>query len=130
MLLNLALVLVIVAPVAWLWSEFLNNRPLRIALGIFAIAMISGVAAIVGSLDRLRSNIYFAEATKDLIQYTIVALEAGHEDEVLNSLIALRTDFRPTYETRDEFDVFVEDYVNRLPGPSIHHEAGDPYWSH
>ena len=73
-MLALILLLVIAFPITWFVSEFCNNRSARIGWGVCAIAMSFGVAWIVGSLDRLQSNIDFSEATKDLIQNTIVEL--------------------------------------------------------
>lgn len=67
-MLGLILFLVIAVPLAWLASEFQPRTEIRIALGIAAIAMSFGVAWIVGSLERLNSNIWFGSATKDLIQ--------------------------------------------------------------
>ncbi len=129
-MLELILLLVVTLPIAWLISEFYGNRAVRIGLGLGAITMAFGVAWIVGSLDRLQSNIYFSEATKDLIQNTIVALEKGKSDEVLDSLTELRSEFRPTYETRDDYDVLVDRYVHAISDDPIHHESGDPRWSH
>ena len=128
-MLELILLLVVVLPIAWLASEFSSNRPLRIGLGLSAIAMSFGVAWIVGSLDRLQSNTYFAEATKDLIQNTIVELENGNNDAVLKGLKDLRTEFEPTYETRDDYDLLVDRYVRSVSKNPIFHRTGDPAWS-
>lgn len=128
-MLELILLLVVVLPIAWLASEFSNNRFLRIGLGLSAIAMSFGVAWIVGSLDRLQSNTYFAEATKDLIQNTIVELENGNDDAVLKGLKDLRSEFEPTYETRDDYDLLVDRYVRSISKNPIFHRAGDPAWS-
>jgi len=129
-MLELILFLVIAFPIAWLISEFYGNRGARIALGVCAIVMSFGVAWIVGSLDRLQSNIYFSEATKDLIQNTIIELENGKQDAVLAELQALRDDFRPTYETRDDYDVLVDRYIHSISDSPVKHSDGDPRWSH
>lgn len=129
-MLEMILLLVVALPVAWLVSELYDNRPARISLGLAAIAMSFGVAWIVGSLDRLQSNIYFSEATKDLIQNTIVELEAGNADSVLAGLTTLRDDFRPTYETRDDYDKLVDRYIDSVSETPVRHDAGDPLWSH
>lgn len=89
-----------------------------------------GVAFIVGSLDRLQSNVYFAGATKDLIQNTIIELENDRADLVLTELRNLRDEFRPTYETRDEYDVLVDRYIYRISKSPVKHLGGDPRWSH
>ena len=128
-MLELILLLVVVLPIAWLISEFCNNRAIRIGLGVCAIAMSFGVAWIVGSLDRFRSNTYFAEATKDLVQNTIVELENGNDGLVLLGLKELRSDFNPTYESRDDYDRLVDRYVRAISKNPIFHKTGDPNWS-
>ncbi len=124
-MLELILFLVVAFPIAWLISEFKDNRGARITLGVCAIAMSIGVAYIVGKLDRLQSNIYFSEATKDLIQNTIIELENGRSDDVLEELRALRDDFRPTYETRDNYDVLVDRYIHAISASPVEHATGD-----
>lgn len=129
-MLELILFLVAAFPVAWLVAEFYEDRCVRIALGVCAIAMSFGVAWIVGSLDRLQSNVYFSEATKDLIQNTIVELEYDRSDVVLAELRALRDDFQPTYETRDDYDVLVDRYIHSISESPVEHSGGNPLWSH
>lgn len=126
---EVVLLFVVVLPIAWLISEFSTNRPLRVVLGLSAIAMSFGIAWIVGSLERLQSNSYFAEATKDLIQNTIVELEKGNHSAVLQRLKDLRSDFEPTYETRDDYDVLVNRYVRGVSKTPIFHDAGELVWS-
>jgi hypothetical protein len=128
-MLEFILLLVVVLPIAWLISEFYNNSALKIGLGISAISVSFGVAWVVGSLELFRSNTYFAEATKDLIQNTIVELENGKSEVVLKGLIELRSNFNPTYESRDRYDVLVDRYVNSISDTPIFHRTGDPYWS-
>ncbi|MEL6106061.1 MAG: hypothetical protein AAFU85_08495 [Planctomycetota bacterium] len=129
-MLEIILFLVVAFPIAWLMSEFGENRGVRITLGLCSIAMAIGVAWIVGKLDRLQSNIYFSEATKDLIQNTIIELENDRATAVLSELRALRDDFRPTYETRDEYDVLVDRYIHALSESPVEHSDGSPLWSH
>jgi hypothetical protein len=126
---EVVLLFVVVLPIAWLISEFSTNRPLRVVLGLSAIAMSFGIAWIVGSLERLQSNSYFAEATKDLIQNTIVELEKGNHSAVLQRLKDLRSDFEPTYETRDDYDVLVNRYVRGVSKTPIFHDAGELVWA-
>lgn len=124
------LFLAVALPIAWLVSEFTAGRGIRVGLGIAAIALSFAVAWAVGSLDRLGSNIYFGSATKDLIQNTIVQLEKGNSERVLAELRKLRSRFDPTYETRDEYDELVSEYVNAVSDDPIVHEPGRPVWSH
>ena len=127
---ELILVLVVALPLAWLVSEFMARTEIRVGLGIAAIAMAFGVAWIVGSLDRLQSNIYFGDATKDLIQNTIIELENGNSDRVLAELRKLRSEFEPTYETRDAYDKLVAEYVDAVSDKPIIHQRGVPGWPH
>ncbi|MCU0718606.1 MAG: hypothetical protein MUC83_02795 [Pirellula sp.] len=124
------LFLAIALPIAWFVSEFHDNRVARILLGICAIGMSIGVAWIVGAIGSLQANTYFSRATKDLIQNTIIELENGRSDVVLTELRNLRDDFRPTYETRDEYDKIIEEYIHRISKSPVKHHAGDPLWSH
>jgi hypothetical protein len=64
-MLELVLFLVVALPIAWLVSEFIAKTAVRIGLGVATMAMAFGVAWIVGSLDRLQSNVYFGSATKE-----------------------------------------------------------------
>lgn len=129
MLLNLILLLVIVLPIAWLASEFQTSRATRIILGIAAILMSFGVASIVGSLERFRSNTYFGSATKDLVQNTIKELEAGNTERVLSELRRLRSEYNPTYETRGRYADLVSEYVQRVSENPIVHQRGLPGWA-
>ncbi len=129
-MLELILFLVVVLPVCWFVSEFFDRRSIRILCGIAAIGMSFGVAWMFGELERLRSNLYFSEATKDLIQNTIIELEAGHSDDVLTGLKELRNDFDPSYETRDDYDVLVDRYIESISENPVRHDGGVPGWLH
>lgn len=102
------LIAVIGLPIGWFVSEFRGSRGLRLTLGCVALLMSFGVAFIVGSLDRLNSNAWFTHASKDLIDASIVELEAGHTDRVLDTLRQLQSEFHPTYENRGRYDKLVE----------------------
>jgi len=128
--LELIPVLVIAFPIAWLIPEFYDHRGARIRHGVCAIALSFGVAWIVGSLDRLQSNIYFSEATRDLIQNTIIELENDRSEIVLSELRTLGDDFRPTYETRDDYDALVDRYLHSISESPVEHTDGDPRWPH
>ena len=133
-LLLILIILSIAIPIAWLLSEFYSDRPARIALGVLAIATSFGIASLVGSIVRglegMRANVYFSEATKDLIQNTIIELENNRPDVVLRELKNLRSEFRPTYETRDEYDTLVDRYIHAISSSPVEHEGGAREWSH
>jgi len=111
---TVALVLVVVLPLGWLASEFQDNRGLRICVGVLAIAMSFFVAFVVGSLEQMRSNTYFGDASKKLIETTIYALDDGRIDEVKLGLKELAAEYQPSYETRANYDQLVSVYVENL----------------
>jgi hypothetical protein len=109
-----ALILVVVMPLGWLASEFQDNRGLRIFVGVLAIAMSFFVSFVVGSLERMRSNTYFGDASKKLIETTIYALDEGRVDEVKLGLKEMATQYKPSYETRANYDQLVDVYFQNL----------------
>lgn len=111
---TVAMVLVVVLPLGWLASEFQDNRGLRIFVGVLAIAMSFFVAFVVGSLEQMRSNTYFGDASKKMIETTIYALDDGRIDEVKLGLKELATEYQPSYETRANYDQLVALYVKNL----------------
>ena len=123
------LVLVVLLPLAWFASEFQSRVWLRLTLGCLAILLSFGVAWVVGSLDRLNSNAWYGAATKDLVQNTILQLEAGNSERVLTELRSLRSEFHPSYEDRCDYDRLVAVYVSRLSDNPIVHRPGDPSWT-
>jgi hypothetical protein len=108
------LILVFAAPIAWFVSEFQARRWPRVILGATGILLCFGVAFLVGSLDRLNSNAWFGGATKNLIDATVVEMEAGHQDRVLRSLKELQRKYSPTYENRARYDKLVEDAIKQM----------------
>jgi hypothetical protein len=101
-------------PLGWFVSEFQDRRWLRLVLGAFAIFLSFGVAVFVGSLERLNSNAWFGFASKDLVDATIVELEAGNRDRVLRSLKVFQGKYSPTYENRARYDVLIEETVKQM----------------
>lgn len=108
----LIVIFVIVFPIAWLISEFFNNRLIRIGLGVCAISMCFGVAWIVGSIDRVRLNIYSSSVTMELIHFTIEELERGKSDEVIKGLIDLRSNLHLGADK--QYPVLVDRYVRAI----------------
>ncbi len=127
-MIQLVLTLVVVLPLCWFASEFQSRLWLRLTFGCASILLSFAVAWAVGSLDRLRSNATYGAATKDLIQNTIVQLEAGNTDRVLTQLRRLRSQFHPTYETRANYDTLVSSYVQQVSDDPIVHSPGSPGW--
>ena len=78
------------------------------------VAMVLVVAFVVGSLEQMRSNTYFGDASKKLIETTIYALDDGRIDEVKLGLKELATEYQPSNETRANYDQLVAVYVKNL----------------
>jgi hypothetical protein len=128
-MLGLILILVVTLPIAWLASEFQPKRPLRVSLGIAAIAMSYLVAWGVGTLDRFNSNIWYGTASKDLIENTITELENGNADRVIAELRVLKGKLHPTYETRADYDKLVASYVYAISKTPTLGQRNDPRWA-
>jgi hypothetical protein len=110
----LVAMLLLGVPITWFVAEFQGRRWLRLILGSFAILLSFGVAALVGSAERFNSNAWFGLASKNLIDTTIVELEAGNGEGVLRSLKTLQQDYSPTYEHRARYDVLIEHAVAQM----------------
>ncbi|QDS98569.1 hypothetical protein [Adhaeretor mobilis] len=123
------LLLVVALPIAWFISEFQPSRGLRVVLGVAALSMSFGVAWVVGSLERLNLNSLYGAASKDLIENTIVELENGNTDRVIQGMRKLRSGFHPSYETHDDFDKKVDEYLQAISNSPIRHDPGDPSWA-
>jgi hypothetical protein len=110
------LLIVVALPVAWLAAEFGNRRPLRIALGVGAIASAMGVAYIVGHLSQFTYNASYGGASKDLVQTTVAQIEDGNIDRAMSVLRRLNLDYRPTYENRAHYEELVKEAVSEMKG--------------
>ena len=122
----LGILLVVSVPIAWFVSEFQNRRWPRLVLGCFAILSSFGVAGVVGSLERLNSNVWFGSASKELIDATIAELDAGNEDRVLQSLKVLQQKYSPTYENRARYDVLIRETVAQMQAGSKTPDTAKP----
>jgi hypothetical protein len=112
----LVLLIVVALPIAWLASEFGRRRPIRIALGVAAIASTMGVAYIVGDLSRWNYNAWYGGASKELIDTTVTQIEDGNIDRVMSVLRRLKLDYRPTYENRAHYDELINEAVSKMRG--------------
>lgn len=113
-MLPVILILVIALPVAWCCSEFQNRVWIRILLGVLSLTMSFGVAFAVGSFERFNSNAWYGSASGDLITATVMKLEEGETEEVIEELKALRSRFHPTYESRANYHEHVRDYTEAI----------------
>jgi hypothetical protein len=112
----LVLLIVVALPIAWLGSEFGRRRPIRIALGVAAIASTMGVAYLVGDLSRWNYNAWYGGASKELIDTTVAQIEDGNIDRVMSVLRRLKLDYRPTYENRAHYDELINEAVSQMRG--------------
>jgi hypothetical protein len=112
----IVLLIVVALPIAWLASEFGERRPLRIALGVAAIASAMGVAYIVGHLSRWNYNAWYGYASKELIDTMVTEVEDGNVDRVMSILRRLNLDYQPTYENRAHYDELVNEAVSQMKG--------------
>lgn len=111
---TIILTLAVIFPICWFVSEFYAQRGTRIVMGVLSIAVALFVSVAVGSIDRMRSNSYFGDATGKLIDTVIAEMDAGNEKQLLKELKQLRTDYHPSYETRADFDKLVDNMADRL----------------
>ena len=110
----LILLLVVALPLAWFASEFSSYRWLRVLLGCGAIGMSFLVAYVVGSLEHMNANVWYGNASLNLLDVTIEELEKGNGEQVVRELKELQREFHPSYEDRGRYDKLVEGYVERL----------------
>lgn len=110
----LFLFLIVVAPVAWLISEFQQRAWLRIFLGVLSISMSFLLASLIGMLQHLNYNSSYGTASARLLDTTIAELETGRPDRLLQALRQLRGEFSPTYENRANYDQLVDRFAGQL----------------
>ncbi len=103
-----------VLPVAWIVADCRAGAAARRALGFFAILWSFGVAGLLGSLERLNSNVYFTSASKDLLEASIQQLQAGRYEAVLREWERANTELSPTYENRARYRQIVENAVEGI----------------
>lgn len=110
---------IVAIPIGWLASEFWNNRPLRITLGILAIISTAFcVCAVNHFLTDIGYNTYFGNATKDLIETSLAQAKDEHLDRVLQAWRDLNSQYHPTYENCAEYKELVEAATARMKGES------------
>jgi len=117
-MLALAFFLIVALPIAWLASEFQNQRWIRIVSGCAAIAMSFLVAYVVGSFEHLAANDWYGGASKSLIDTTIEQIETGETERLLRELKTLQEQFQPTYQNRARYDELIEEFKSRLASGS------------
>ncbi len=117
MVLFILLAITVILPIAWLVAEF-NGRPgVRRTLGLLALLWSFGVAALVGSLGNFNANIYFTDATKDLLDASVGALKTGKTDVVIREWTRANEEFHPTYENRARYRQIVDQAIEGMKKP-------------
>jgi hypothetical protein len=86
-------------PITWFAADFKARPKIRRALGIVTILWSFGVAAMVGLLQNLNTNVYYSQATKDPLTASVEQLKAGKTEVVLREWSRADGEFRPTYES-------------------------------
>ena len=104
MLIALLILFSVALPLAWIIADLRGSATVRRTLGAIAILWSFGVAALVGSLERLNSNAYFTRASKNLLEVSVQQLRAGNTEAVLRELSRANDEFSPTYENRARYE--------------------------
>jgi hypothetical protein len=120
----LLIAIIICLPIAWLLSEFHDNRTLRITLGILALGVMSTcIWALSSMLIQFNYNAWYGGATGKLLSTSLKQIEDGHFDRVLKIWRGLNQQFHPTYENRARYKDLVEEATQRMRG-DVSIEAG------
>ena len=113
----LLIAIIIALPIAWLASEFRENRTLRITLGVLAIGVTATcIWALSSVLTRFNYNAWYGGATGDLIKTSLHQIDDGHLDRVLKVWRGLGQRCQPTYETGAGYQELVKEAADRMRG--------------
>lgn len=104
-------------PIAWLVAEFKARPGIRRTLGIVTILWSFGVASLVGLLQNFNANVYFTEATKELLSASIEQLKAGKTEAVIREWARADSEFQPTYENRARYRQIVDEVIEGMKKP-------------
>ena len=112
---GLFILILVLASALWFASEFQGRIWLRILIGILTLVVVGCSAFWLGSvLESFGANHYFAEANKVLIGRIISDMEEGRDEQLLAELKTLNHNYQPSYETRSDLDVLVDDFVRNM----------------
>jgi hypothetical protein len=104
-------------PIAWLFAEFKARPGVRRTPGIVTLLWSFGVASLVGVLRDFNANIYFTEATKDLLEASVGMLKMGKTDAVIREWSQASEAFHPTYENRARYRQIVDLAIEGMKKP-------------
>jgi hypothetical protein len=121
----LILILVSLFPIGWIVGEVKNNAMMRRVCGVGAFVLALLIAIVVGSIHRLQYNADYGFAAKALFEKTVISLENGRSDVVLDEYKKLSDTYQPTYENRANFDEIARDAAERLEtATTVQHAEG------
>ena len=113
----LLLLITVALPVAWLIADLKGAPAARRTLGIVALLWSFGVAALVGALQDFNANVYFSEATKNLLDASVTQLKAGKSEVVVREWAHASEEFHPTYENRAHYRQIVDRAIEGMKKP-------------
>jgi len=111
------IVAVIVAMVGmWLVAE-VRRWPTVVRIGTGVLAMVAvcffvWLFCVIGTT--FSYNAWYGFASRQLIRASILAIEKGRTEQVLEMWRELDQKFQPTYENRGRYDEWVEEAVKRI----------------
>jgi hypothetical protein len=117
MRLILLLSITVALPIAWLVADFKAPPGIRRALGILTILGSFGIASIVGMFRDFDANVFFTEATKDLLTNSVEQLNAGKMAVVTREWTRANDNFHPSYENREEYRPIVDQAIEGMKKP-------------
>ena len=94
------LAIVIVCPIFWFVSEFKAKRPIRLIFGVLSLLSALLVAFVIGHLEQFNYNVWYGQATSELLEVSITGLHQGQSEVVLEKWKALNQEFQPTYRNK------------------------------
>ena len=71
----------------------------------------------VGALQVFNANVYFTQATKDLLSTSVEQLKAGKTDAVIREWSRADGEFHPTYENRADYRQIVDQAIKGMKNP-------------
>jgi hypothetical protein len=114
---SLLFALIVGLPILWLVSEFRWGRPARIILGVLAMVVTTVcLSALYSIFTNFGYNSWYGSATKDLIQSSLIQIEDGHLDRVLQAWRGLNSQYWPTYENRADYQKLAAEATARIRG--------------
>jgi len=113
----LVILLTLALPTAWLVAEFKARPAVRRTLGILMFLWSFGIAFLIGAMRDFSANVYFTNATKDLLSASVTALNEGKTQAVVREWKQVDEAFEPTYENRAGYRKKVDRAIEGMKKP-------------